>query len=257
MTKRRPRHTAVTALIAVGSVAAIGYGGFNLAVSMAPSVLPEPAPKMALQSGHPTPVPNAADAPLTGTITDTSTLTARHRTSRLGDREGNPTDETFESDMALRIPNLGATLDVGAAGLREGELKTGEKRNMLQLPDDPNVAALASNSAPCDATAGTTVIAAHNHNAHVQRGPGPLYYLADLADGAAAYLTCTNQQTSVWKQTATEFTVWADLDQRLFTKVGARRLAVISCIGVGSTGYNIVKIFEPVQQPQPSSHPTR
>lgn len=227
------------ALSLVIASALVGTGGFLVIneLSIDPTSRPAPMPAtMSLQSaGQVTPVPNAdLNSPVEGPTLSPQKINATENTDK---------DSPNTATMRLRIPALDASMSVIKIGDAPGTLETGEKRRLLDIPEDQFTAGLAQRSAPCDADQGSTFVVAHNQVGGVR---GPLYDLYKLPSGVAAYLTC-NSQTTVWKQTSSELTAWANLDQSLFSTTGERRLVVVSCTGRFGEGDNVVKIFTPVQ----------
>ncbi|MFK4298115.1 hypothetical protein ABH924_003276 [Arthrobacter sp. GAS37] len=125
----------------------------------------------------------------------------------------------------LAIPSIGVATKIEAKGLLPGKV--------LDMPTSD--AAWYDQSAPMDATEGSTVIAGHVNTD--SGGKGPLGGLADLQKGAPVTITDAAGTVHVFKVVALETVPKDKLDPRWFTRKDERQVVLITC-GGQVVGYN-------------------
>lgn len=157
-------------------------------------------------------------------------------------------------EPAAAIPPLGPSMVTApSVGMRLGWVSLGrDNRGDLQIPKSSR-AALFNESAPIDASTGTSLLAAHV-NGEDGTSWAPFHLLSDLQAGSRIITSSASGVRADWVVTTAEVIKRADFTRAYWTPTGPRRLVLVTCAGTlsASTGAmefqdNLVITAVPVQ----------
>ncbi|GLI25871.1 hypothetical protein ARHIZOSPH14_01130 [Agromyces rhizosphaerae] len=197
---------ALAALLAAGAVAWGAVGSTDAA---------EPAPIPVIDAS--VPVPSVASVEPSDAAT-ASVPSVPVRSAALEDQPADPT----EAPVRLRAPGIGVDVEVVRVGVVDGDV--------MELPENPNVAGWYRYGPGIGDEAGTVVVAAHVDS--LDYGLGPFAAFADAPAGTEVVLTSAEGTTERFTITARDAARKGSVDwDAVFDRSGPRRLAIITCGG--------------------------
>ncbi|BDZ66016.1 class F sortase [Agromyces mangrovi Wang et al. 2018] len=200
---------ALAALLAAGTLAAgsVGAAGSTDVAGQAPIPVIDAS----------VPVPSAASVEPAEAGT-ASVPSVPVRSSALDDQPADPT----EAPVRLHAPGIGVDVEVVRVGIVDGDV--------MELPENPNVAGWYRYGPGIGDESGTVVVAAHVDS--LEFGLGPFAAIADAPVGTEIVLTSAEGTTERFVIASRDAARKGSVDwDAVFDRSGERRLAIITCGG--------------------------